>query len=119
MITRRSPLLDIGSLRNKVTIQAASTTQDEAGQPLDTWTDILTAWAAIDVASAREVDQHQMITSQQVHLIKIRWTATTIAPGMRVNHGSRNYFIQAVEDVMSLRKILKLTVLAINESSAA
>jgi SPP1 family predicted phage head-tail adaptor len=37
----------IGNLNNRITIQSRTAGEDEAGQPLLTWTDVATVWANV------------------------------------------------------------------------
>lgn len=41
-------------LNKRVTIKQLTTTTDEYGQPIDTWTDVATVWAAIEPLRGRE-----------------------------------------------------------------
>lgn len=41
-------------LNKRVTIKQLTTTTDEYGQPVDTWTDVATVWAAIEPLRGRE-----------------------------------------------------------------
>jgi head-tail adaptor len=113
--------LPAGSLRHPIAIKSESLTgqQDEAGQPLDSaWASVLTTRASIDVAKQSETYQSGMgFTSQVTHIVKLRWTPLSIAPGMRVYFGSKVFQIQTVENVLERNRVIKLQVLALNEVS--
>jgi head-tail adaptor len=113
--------LPAGSLRHAITIKSESLTgqQDEAGQPLDSsWTSVLTTRASIDVAKQSETYQSGMgFTSQVTHVVKLRWTPLSIAPGMRVYFGSKVFQVQTVENVQGRNRVIKLQVLALNEEA--
>jgi SPP1 family predicted phage head-tail adaptor len=108
--------LPAGSLRHAITILTASSTQDAAGQPVATWTEVLATRGGIRTLTGREMTQNDQITSQVTHEITLRWTPVTIAPGMRVSFGSHTYQIQATENVLERNRVLRLQVLAVNDA---
>src|SRR5512142_498970 len=90
-----------GDLRNSVTIQAPSSTQDAYGQPTSTWTTLLTTRASIQASTQRETTESGNLVSQVTHIIKIRYPGSDIriVSGQRVVADVRTYTIQAVDDV--------------------
>lgn len=90
-------MLEAGALRHSVTIQSRSSTQDSAGQPLLTWSDVATVWASIKMLSGvatlrTHADADLSITRAS---IRIRYRADVNA-GMRVKHGTNYYAIKSV-----------------------
>lgn len=43
--------IQAGKLRHKITIRRETTTRDEYGSEIKTWTDLATVWASIDPLS--------------------------------------------------------------------
>ena len=84
-----------GDLRNRITIQAPSTVQDDTGQVLTDWTDVALVWASIKHVSGVSAIQSGMDTSSVKASIRIRHR-TGINAGMRVLHGTTVYQIEAV-----------------------
>ena len=108
------PRLNPSDLRHTVQIQSQSTDTDSFGQPLQTWTTILTARVSIEAIKQAELYQAGQLTSQVTHLITLRWPAVNITAGMRALYGSHIYKIQAVINVEERNIVLKLLVLEIN-----
>lgn len=82
-------------LNKRITIQQQSATQDDAGQPINTWVDVATLWAEIRDVSGREfiaADGQQKQVQTKI-LIRHR---EGIESQMRVLHGSNTYNIEAV-----------------------
>ena len=84
-----------GALNSRVTIQSQSSTQDAAGQPVLTWTDMATVWANVRHPRGAESIQADAETSIVKASIRIR-KRTGITSAMRVVFGDRVYSIKAV-----------------------
>jgi len=87
--------MQAGSLKNRMTIQQQSATQDEIGQPVSTWTTFATVWAEIRHKSGMESIKSGEVTSTVKASIRVRYKAGVTA-AMRVVHGSVTYQIQSV-----------------------
>jgi SPP1 family predicted phage head-tail adaptor len=72
--------LRAGMLNRRLAIQSRSTTQDAAGQPLNTWTTLATVWAAIEPLSGHELERAQAIHPEISHQITIRYAAAWADP---------------------------------------
>jgi len=96
-----------GTLNNKVTIQQQASTQDDWGQPLNTWTDIATVWADIRHQSGIETIKADSPVSVVKASIRIRYR-TGVDAGMRVLHGTTAYNINAVLPDVSKKQYLDL-----------
>lgn len=79
----------------RVTIQAPSTVQDAAGQPVAGWSDVATLWASIIDLSGREYIAAGGTQNMAETKITIRHRAG-ITPAMRVVYGADIYKITAV-----------------------
>lgn len=86
-----------GELRKRVTVQQRSTTQDAYGQPLTTWSDVCTVWAAIEPMSGRELLAAAAVRSESTHTVLMRYRPG-IVPAMRINYGGRIFNIASVLD---------------------
>jgi SPP1 family predicted phage head-tail adaptor len=95
--------MQAGKLNRRVTIEQQSTTQDEYGQPVETWTEVATVWADIRDITGKEFVSAQATQNPVQTKITIRYRAG-ILPAMRVVHGSDTYNIEAVlgQDRISL-----------------
>ncbi len=90
-------MLDAATFNCLVTIESRSSSQDAAGQPVLTWSEVAQVWASIQnlsgVATLKtHADADMSITRTS---IRIRWLAGLTA-GMRVVHGSNVYDIKSV-----------------------
>lgn len=82
-------------LSNLVTIQQPGTTSDAAGQPVESWSTVCTAWADVRHLSGMEAALAGSEASAVKASIRIRWR-DGITPAMRVMVGSTIYQIRAV-----------------------
>jgi SPP1 family predicted phage head-tail adaptor len=87
--------MQAGQIRHRVTIQERTTTTDQAGQPLETWTEVLAAWAAIEPVGGREYLESRSIQTDVSHQVRMRYQAGVTAD-MRVLYGARTLRIVAV-----------------------
>lgn len=97
----------IGAFRNKITIQQRTTSKDDVGQPLDTWTTFTIAWADIRVQKGLEAIKADKMSSMARASIRIRYTEG-ITAGMRVLQGSTTYNILSVSPDVATRKYVDL-----------
>jgi head-tail adaptor len=115
-------ILQPGELRHSVVIQAASTVGDAAGQPVSTWTAVLTTRAKIEGTNSRtfkESFSNNALASQSTDLITIRWPGSGIdlKPGMRVLFGDNTYLVQAVDNVLRRNRKVLLACIGVDEDS--
>lgn len=85
----------IGTLRDRVTIQSATKSQDATGAIVNTWAEFATVWASIEPLSGREFFAANQVQSNVSTRIRIRYLANVTA-AMRVKNGNDYYDIQAV-----------------------
>jgi len=101
--------MNTGQFNRRILIQAPSTTQDDAGQPINTWTDVVNTWANIRTASSKEVYVAQGFVSVLTHVITIRYNPSiAISVDMRVVYCDRVFLIQAVNDPDESRVVRQL-----------
>lgn len=112
-------LLQPGSLRASITIEAPSVSGDAFGSGGGTWDAILNTRASIQAISQRELTQDAQTVAQVSHVIKIRYPGATVAitAGCRVLSGTAVYNIQTVENVLNRNRVIKLLCVAIDASS--
>jgi len=86
-----------GALDRRVTVQARTDLQDAAGQPLESWSDVVTVWAGRRLLSGLEVIKGGADVSTVQASYRLRYRAGLNA-GMRLIDGSESWDIQAVLD---------------------
>lgn len=84
-----------GPLNTRVTVQQQSTTQDELGQPVQTWSTFATMWADVKQNSGMTMVRGDADISVVRASIRVRYRAD-ITAAMRVLAGATVYQIQAV-----------------------
>jgi SPP1 family predicted phage head-tail adaptor len=111
-----------GDLSHIITIQQPSTTRDAAGQPVSTWTTVLTTWARIEGTTSnayKELVQDGAIAAQATDVFTIRWPGSSIdlKPGMHVLFGDSTYLVSAVDNILRRNRVVKLFTLVIDGDS--
>lgn len=116
-------LLEAGDLRHAISIAAKNTANVTAfGSPVTTLNTVWTCKAKITSTTSlsyREMVAAQSISSSMTHLIVIRYPGDSIViePGMMVVHGTTNYVIQAVDNVLQRNRVLNLLCKSVDQSS--
>ena len=87
-----------GDLRHRVTIQAATTVDNAAGEPVPTWADVATVDAAIRPSTPREVAYAQGLAAVTKHTVTIRYRPG-VTPKHRLKFCGRVLSIAGVIDV--------------------
>ncbi|MET0332554.1 MAG: phage head closure protein [Dyella sp.] len=91
--------LAAGTLNRLITIQQRSAAQDEAGQPIDTWSDVISVWANIaghtGMRSIATGSANGVVASIDAYSIRIRYREG-IDTSMRVVCGSRTFDIKQI-----------------------
>lgn len=93
-MARRSRL-SAGNLRQRITIQVSTDTDDGRGGVTHSWATYASAWAAIRPASSREQYMAGQLQGSISHVVTMRYQAG-IQPKMRVSWGSRTLEIVGV-----------------------
>ena len=73
-------MIDIGSMRERITVQQATETTNNLGETVQSWSDVTTTWAFVDGVSSREslyAGQQRIAIS---HKVKMRYM-----PGLNQN----------------------------------
>lgn len=105
--------LDAGSLNRRVVIKHLASGQDEIGQPVMTWTDLVTVWANVRHLSGVESIKADAEASVVKASIRIR-RRTDVTSAMRVYLGTAVYEIKAVLPDEEVRDRLDLACELIN-----
>lgn len=87
-----------GQLRHRIVLQQLTTTQNEFGEPVQTWTTFATVYAAVEPLRGREFFAAQQITAELSVRIRIRYRSD-VKPAWRAVWGAHTYDIQDVIDV--------------------
>ena len=106
--------IDPGSLRHQIQIQRQSSTLDSFGQPQASWTTIATAWAAIAVATQRELFGSGQLASQVTHVVTTRYQSVGLKAGLRVVYAGHIYQVQALNNIDQRQNWVKLLCLEVN-----
>ena len=87
--------MQAGRLNRRCVLQTPGTVQDELGQPIPGWTDVVTVWGDIRLKSGLESIKAGSPVSTVQASIRIRYRAG-INAGMRIVHNLTAYNITAV-----------------------
>ena len=97
----------VGSLRHRITVQAATEGSDDMGQVISTWTDFKTMQAAVDAVSSTE----RILADSPDNPISYRFITrydAGIDPDMRVVHDGKTYEIRGVLPLDNYGKYMRL-----------
>lgn len=87
----------IGKLRHRVELKSLSQSQNEFGEPVDTWSTFATVWASVEPLRGRELLLAQQANSEVTIRVRVRYNSS-IDPTDRVVIGSRILEILSVID---------------------
>lgn len=87
-----------GTLDRQISIERLSTAIDEAGTPIETWTEIATPRAALVQASTAEYLRGYGETEAMAVIFRIRWL-DGITPGHRVTYDERTLNVREVTEI--------------------
>lgn len=99
-----------GDLRERVTIQDKTVTQDGYGAEVITWTEVGTYWAAVEPLAGREFLEGRQLVAEVTTRIRIRYQGSDvdIRPEMRAVYRSRYFEIVAVIHIKERKRELLL-----------
>jgi len=95
--------MSAGRLRDRVTLQRATTTQDDYGAYTETWTDLATVWGRNVVRWGKEADYAHQTEGVQRYEFEIRYYSG-LTPKDRLVWEGRAFDIIAVRNLDGLRK---------------
>ena len=102
-----------GDLNQRVTVERFTSTEDELGQPIESWAPLFTCWAAVEPLTGREYLAAQAAVSEVTAKIRMRFRPWMTAQD-RVIHNGITYGIQSVIDVRSEHRELHLMCKALS-----
>jgi|HubBroStandDraft_6_1064221.scaffolds.fasta_scaffold200800_1 SPP1 family predicted phage head-tail adaptor len=117
-VSRRSPTLNVGRLRNQISIVRVSSVQDSTGGT-NLSVDVLYAnvWASVEAQGGGDsANGGGGFVSKVTHQIVIRYLAGVTA-AMQVQFQGRQFQIEAVQNPDERNKILILQCIEINDSA--
>ena len=101
-----------GQLDQRVTVERFTSTEDELGQPIESWAPLFSCWAAVEPLTGREYIAAQALQSEVTTRIRMRFRPWMTAQD-RVIHGGKTYNIVSLVDVRSGHRELVLMCKAI------
>lgn len=93
----RTLLVDPGSLRHELTLEVCTTVPDGIGGHSESWTEIATVFAQIELVSASSVFAADQTIETVTHRLTMRWRSD-VASGMRFVRQGRVFEIVTVND---------------------
>lgn len=98
--------LDIGKMRERVTIQSPSEVRGRSGQTTLQWSTLATVWASVEGLSSRDIMQAQQANVMATHRIRIRHR-DDVTHTHRIVWRNRTMEIASVTDRMG-REVLEV-----------
>lgn len=95
------------NIDRKIVIQSSTRTQDGSGQPVPTWSDLLTCYGEKDARVGSEQVQADQVTSQNIVNWVVRYDAR-ITPKMRISYNAQYYNIVSVTELEGRNQYLLL-----------
>ncbi len=90
--------MNAGRLNKRITIQKATSTQNEFGERVNTWSTVIERWARVEPLRGREFFLAQQAQSEIETKFTIRH-ATEIKPSMKLVYDGIDYNIESVINV--------------------
>ena len=99
----------IGNFRTRILIQRPIQDQDEAGQPIDGWTDIGPDWADFRVLSGLEAIKADAVTSVTKASCRVRYRED-LTPEMRAMVAGEAWGIVSIQPDVNKRRFVDLVL---------
>ena len=104
----RPKRFDIGSMRQRCTVQQVTETQDDSGQPVVTWSDyVVDEPCQFIPTGGTESMRGRQLEAGTKAIFRVRYRSG-YQPEMRIVYGSTNYGITYVNPVDGLRRYVEL-----------
>jgi SPP1 family predicted phage head-tail adaptor len=101
--------MQAGKLRHKVTLKTSAYSQNEYGEPSETWTSSTTLWARIEPLRGRELLLAQQVTPEASFRVTTRYdSSNTIDPAYRLYHGSRVLEVVSIQNPEEKNEFVEL-----------
>ncbi len=99
----------IGPLNKRVAIRSASSTRNDYGEPIPSWSTDATVWASVEPLSGRERVGAQQQHAETTHRIRMRYQpGTTVTTVKRILFGTRVFEIISVINKKEKNLMLEL-----------
>lgn len=106
-----------GKRNRRITIQSQTCSQDEFGQPVDTWNTAYQCWAAINVKNGKQIYSTAEFVAKTTLQIDVLWVASFVfTPNQRVIYienssgVTHTYQIESISNADQANKIVSLLV---------
>ena len=100
-------MIEIGKLRQRITVQQRSQSRDSYGATKKGWTHFATCWAAVEPLSGKEFWNAQQINAEITTRVRIRYREG-IKPTMRILFGSHILEIKAITNPEEAKRELQI-----------
>ena len=97
-----------GDLREPVTLQSASSSQNGKGEVVDSWSTLFTTRAKVEPMRGAEFARMAITQAQSDYRITIRKRSTVVEPEFRVIWGSKTLDVQSVIEIGAERRFIEL-----------
>lgn len=95
--------MQAGRLRQRVTLQQVTAVPNQYGEMVETWTDVVELYAAVEPLRGREFFDAEQVQAEISHRVRIRYYPG-VAPTMRFVFGTRHLAINTVINVDERRR---------------
>tara|TARA_R100001244_G_scaffold42085_2_gene38080 strand:- start:6235 stop:6555 length:321 start_codon:yes stop_codon:yes gene_type:complete len=100
--------MQIGSLDRRIVIEEPSTSPDDFGELIITWSTYKTLWANINWKGGNEKEELQRITATSKVVFTIRNLDIAVTEMMRVSYDSKYYYIKVINEIDGRDAFLEL-----------
>jgi SPP1 family predicted phage head-tail adaptor len=87
-----------GELDRKIRLERLTSTQNDYGEPVESWVLIAEVWASRAVLSGREMYEGDQIAAEALYRFRMYYR-TDLDNTCRIVYGSQNYNIKAVSEI--------------------
>ena len=100
-------MINIGELRQRITIQEKGLVPDGEGGFVEDWTDKKTVWAKATVVQARQQYEFNSIGVEATHRFEVRGNVK-VTEDQRIRFKNRFFEIKTIEDIeeRGIRKVI-------------
>jgi SPP1 family predicted phage head-tail adaptor len=99
--------MDSRKFRHRITLQKKTTTENNIGDNVATWSDVTTVWAAVEPLRGKEEIISAQVTSETTHRITVRYR-DGLNSHMRIKFGSREFRIESLINLDERNRQLEL-----------
>lgn len=104
--------MNIGDLRNRITIQQFTTTVNANGFEVQSWVDYKSTWSAITNLYGREYYQAAAVQAEKTVKFTIRYDSN-INTDMRIVFNSKNYDIKFIDNIKYANKFIEIQAMEV------